>query len=705
MASPITDPELLAALNAPEPKQKVTDPALLAALNAPAAPAATEPKSTLQTIREAIHAPTRALENGAFLGLGDRVRAVIDSVVSGGAHPSLSSQITGDDGSYAANLKREQGETEQFAKDHPIANAALEATGGVLAPLAVIGAAAKGATLGTKTLIGAGTGGVIGAGQGALGSKDWTDLPQVAKDAAIGGGAGLVLGGALPGAARGAGVLYEKAANLLSGRVDGMSRAAGGHLIKAVEADGPAAVQARLAELGPDAMLADAGPSLFGTTQGSIGNSLEGRAVATRALDARDSATQARIRSDVDHAVGPYQGGDPQTITDEILKHRTAVDAVNYPAAIHAAPDVQTAHILTELDATIPKTVGMEKKALTNLRDMMMTTEKRPLLDAQGHPQYDRLGNERWQEVPVSQNDAEVLHKVKGELDNVIQYDQPGLGVPAGAVKNQQAALKQMRFHINQALQDQVPGYEAANRISEALAKRAEAVQLGTQYLGSGKTTPSPERFAAAFDPIKHGEKIALAKGSRGEIERILGVHGNDLVALKGALQGEGGWNTAKIATVHGQDAADELVSTVDRNQKFRETRNEAIKGAQTDLRNAARKEMKPDPSTEIPLFNPNAGMTGITTTLAKKGVMAVVNALTKSDPTRSFGEVARALTEQGARRDARLMSIVNAINSRQGNAAAGETAGKVGSVVAALLGKSAFDAIHIRPIQRQQRL
>jgi hypothetical protein len=697
MANPVTDPELLAALNGPEPKGKVTDPALLATLEGTAHPLvaahtdmSAEPKSTLQTIREAIHAPTRALENGYFMGLGDRARALIDTAISGGSHP-LTGLITGDDGSYSSNLRKEQGDTEQFAKDHPVASPALEAVGGVAGPAGVIGAAAKGATLGVKTLIGAGTGLAVGAGQGAAGSKDWTDLPQVGKDAAFGGGVGLGLGILLPGASKIIGAGYEKAANLFSGKVDGMSRAAGAHLIRGVEADGPAAVQARLAELGPDAMLADAGPALLGKAQGASLNSDEGRSVLQGALTTRNTGTNARVQSDVNHAMGPAE--DPQTVTDAVIAHRTAVDSVNYPAALNAAPDVQTAHILTELDHMIPRSVGMENKALTNLRDMMMTTERRPRVDPYtGRQAVDSRGNMIFDEVPVSQNDAGVLHKVKGELDNVIEHDQPGLGVPAGAVKNQQAALKQMRFRVNQALQDQVPGYEVANRVSQALANRADAVKLGTQYLGSGKTIPSPERFAAAFDPLSQGEKIALAKGSRGVIDHALGVKANDLQALRGELQGEGGWNTAKLATVHGQPAAQGLMDSVDRNLKFRDTYNKVVENSQTAQRNAAAKDMKPDPSSETPFFGPSSTFAGMGVTAAKKGVSAVANALLKSDPTRHYGEVARALTEQGAKRDARLAAVVSALNSRQGNAASAPMVGNTGAVVAALLGNAALD-------------
>jgi hypothetical protein len=677
----------------PEEQNATVDEIHKSLSSAPAAPTAAaapaEPKSTLQTIREAIHAPTRALENGAFLGLGDRARALIDTAVTGGNQ------------GYGTNLKTEQGETEDFQKAHPIAAPILEGVGGVAAPIGAVAAAAKGVGLGSKILLGGGAGVGIGGVQGALGSKDWTDLPQVAKDAGMGAGVGLLVGGSIPAAGAAIGTGYRTVANAVTGRVEGMSRGAGSHLVKAVEADGPAAVQARMQELGPDAMLADAGPALLGKAQGASLNSDEGRSVLQTALTNRNEGTNARVMGDVNRALGPAE--DPQIVTDAIKAHRTAVDSVNYPAALDNAPPVRIAPIMSELIDRIDQTpVGsMEHKALSNLQDMLTRQETRPLLDAQGIQQYDRLGNPRFHDVPVSHDDANILHKVKGELDNVIEYDAPGLGVPAGALTRQQGALKQMRGAINDALETQVPGYRNANAVSAALAKRGEAVNLGTQYLGAGKTTASPERFAAAFDPLQPGEKIAFAKGSRGEIERNLGTKANDLQALRGQLQGEGGWNGAKIATVHGQTGADELAATVDRNLKFRDTYNKVVENSQTAQRTAAAREMKPEPSSETPFFGPASTMAGMTVTAAKKGASAVVNALLRSDPTRHYGEVARALTEQGAARDARLSSIVAALNSRQGNAAGGETAGKLGSVVAALLGNA---ALHGGPVRKQQR-
>jgi hypothetical protein len=655
----------------------------------PAAP----PKGTLQTIREAIHAPTRLLENGVFMGLGDRARALMDTAVSGGSHP-LTGLITGDDGSYSSNLKKEQGETANFEAAHPIAAPVLEGVGGAVAPIGAVAAAAKGAGLGTKILYGAGAGGAIGGVQGALNSKDYTDLLQVARDAGTGAVVNGVVGGAIPVVGKVIGAGYNAAANAFRGRVDGMSRAAGGHLVNAVAADGPAAVQARLAELGPDATLADAGPALLGKAQGASLNSDEGRSILQGALTTRNEGTNARIMGDVDRALGPAE--DPQNVTNAIKAHRTAVDSVNYPAALDNAPSVKIAPIMTDLIDQMDQTpVGsMEHKALTNLQAMLTKTKKEPMLDAGGYPVYDKFGNDRFKDVSYSHDDANVLHKVKGELDNVIEYDAPGLGVPAGALSRQQGSLKQMRGAINDALETQVPGYANANAVSAALARRGTAVDLGTQYLGAGKTTASPGRFANEFTRLEPGEQIAFAKGSRGNVDRILGTKANDLQALRGELQGEGGWNTAKIATVHGQPAADELVNSVDRNLAFRNTYNKVVENSQTAQRTAAAGAMKPTPPGEVPLIGPWTTGTGLVLGGAKKALNATYNAV-RPDQTRSFGEVAKALTEEGPARDARLQSIIDALDKRKGNAAA---APAVGNAAALLSGIAANDAAHTNP-------
>ena len=649
------------AVAAPQEAPAAPAPAPVAV--APAAPAAA-PKSVLQTIREAIHAPTRALENGVMLGLGDRARAVIDSGVEA---------IGGGGFNYGANLKKQQGETESFAKAHPIAAPVLEGVGGVIAPIGVLSAAAKGTGMLGKIGYGGAAGAGVGAGMGALGSKDWTDLPQVAKDTAIGGGAGLVIGGAVAPVAAGIGASYRGVRNMFNGRADGLSRGAGAHLVSAVEADGPDAVRARLAQLGPDAMLLDTGPSLLGKGQGAALNSDEARSALFTPLTARDASTNGRIMGDVNRALGPAE--DPVTVTNAIRAHRSAVDGQNYGAAFANAPAVNPSNVVAELGQMLPNSVGMETRALTNLRDMLMVERDGRL---------------------VMQSNPQVLHKIKGELDNVIQYNEPGLGVPAAALSRQQGALVRLRGMLNDTLESQVPGYARANAASAALATRAEAVGTGTQILGSGKTIASPERFAAEFEPLDQGTKIALAKGSRGNIERVLGTKANDLQALRTELQGEGGWNTAKLATVHGQDAADALTATVDRNLAFRNTHNKIVENSQTAQRTAAANAMKPQPVGDAPLLAPSTTAVGLLLGGGKKAANAAYKALLP-DSTRSFGEVARVLSSQGAERDQMLQSIVDAIGRRKANEGGGKAVGNAGALLSAM----AVDAERRRQLQK----
>jgi hypothetical protein len=475
--------------------------------------------------------------------------------------------------------------------------------------------------------------------------------------------------------------------------IDGLSRGAAKPLMQAVEADTPAAVQAQLDRLGPDAMLSDAGPALLGKAQGSSLNSDEGRSVMQRALTTRNEGTNARIADDVTRALGPAE--DPATVTAQIRQHRSDVDEVNYPRATGAnAPPVDTDGILVELGQMIGQspTGSMEHKALTNLRNMMMTERRVPRPDPiTGHQMSDRFGNLLYDHIPTPVTDPAILHKVKGEIDNVIEYDQPGLGIPAAALSRQQGALKHFRGMLNGEIENQVPGYLEANRASAGLARRGDAVDLGTKYLGSGKTTASPERFSDEFGRLLPGEQIAFAKGSRGNIDRILGTKANDLQALRGELQGEGGWNTAKIAAVHGQPSADELVASVDRNLKFRDTFNKVVENSQTEIRRAARENMRPTPAGEVPLINPNMTTPGFVLAGAKKMLNAGYSAV-RPDSTRSYGDVARVLSATGAERDAAFQKIVDALNKHQATVAATAPSlvGKRALVAAALAAASA---------------
>jgi hypothetical protein len=133
--------------------------------------------------------------------------------------------------------------------------------------------------------------------------------------------------------------------------------------------------------------------------------------------------------------------------------------------------------------------------------------------DAPGRQAVDARGNLLFDEVKVLRTTRTCCTGSRENWITSFSTMQPGLGVPAGAVTRQQAALNSFGHELNSTLEDQVPGYAKANRQSAALAKRGEAVEAGTQYLGSGKTTPSPDRFAAEFDPLVAGRKDRVCQG------------------------------------------------------------------------------------------------------------------------------------------------------------------------------------------------
>ena len=662
-------------------------PAAAAPTEAKAMPASESP-GMLQQIREAIHAPTRILENGMLLGLGDRVRAGMGAIIGEG-RPTLSGIVTGEESGYGGLLKKEQAETERFQNEHPIGATAADVVGGAMAPVGAIAAAAKGASLGAKTVYAAMTGGGIGALQGGFSSKDWTDVPQTAKDAGIGGLVGGTIGGLIPGTGALIGKGISTVANAIRGKADGMSRSASNHLVNALEADTPAAVRSELDRLGPDAMLADAGPAFLGKAQGASLNSDEGRTVLFNALKARDQGTNSRVMGDVERALGPAE--DPATATRNIVDYRSHVDNQNYPRVLQNAPAVRTAPLMVELDDAIISAPhgSTERRALENLQGMMTREQLQPRLDPYtGRQQLDARGAPAFDTIHVNQDRAEVLHKVKQELDNVIEHELPGLGVQAGALRNQQYQLKRFRHDLNQALEDQVDGYARANRVSQRLANRAEAVKEGTGYLGEGKTTASPERFRDEHELRDVGTRIAFAKGSRGEIDRKLGTKANDLQALRRELQGEGGWNTEKIGIVHGDDAAEQLMSSVDRNLKFRDTHTKVSENSQTEIRRAAREQMKPRAEEkELPLVGPSSNAVGMLATVAKRyALQPAWQALTHIDPTRSYGEVAKILSAQGPERERHLRAIADAMSRRGINSSVATKTGDRSALAAAVL-------------------
>jgi hypothetical protein len=412
----------------------------------------------------------------------------------------------------------------------------------------------------------------------------------------------------------------------------------------------------------------------MGKGQGVAINSDDGRTILYNALKGRDASTNARINGDVNAALGPPVS--PLEETQALKGQRSAIHG-QLPNVFAAAGPVDTTGVLSNIAQGLPKAVGPEAAVLNKAKDWLMQRGT----NAAGNPTL----------APIT--DAETLHNAKSAIDTLIEYGDPSLGVQPGAVAKSQGAIGAVRRELNQALRDQVPGYSGIMDRSSALARKMDAIEEGKGLLAGGPNAVSPYDLNLKMSgqlgrpPMTPEEVAGLRIGARGAVDTALGTKANDLVALKGQLQGEGGWNQGKLASIFGAGPAGQLSDTVERNAAFRDTLNKIVENSQTAQRTGAAANMRAPSSPGHPLISPDTSPTGLLLTGAKNA-MGAVTGMFKSDPTSSYGEIARILSAQGPQRDAHLTALVDALTRSSANAATGARLGNRAALAAALGGE-----------------
>jgi hypothetical protein len=615
----------------------------------------------------------QATPDRGFLGAIDDTARMLTSKIpfidrfSAGMDTLAGTGLPGAD--YAKNLQNERLKDAAVAEQHPVLSKILGLGGGAAGVIATLPEQAVVApTMAARALAGAATGAGYGAVSGASDTPDLTNIPDASRRIAIGAATGAAAGGATPLVAGGIGSAYTAGANAITGGTEGISRRAAAPLMSAIEADTPQAVQGTVGRLGDQSMLADAGPALLGKTQGVAINSDDARSVLGTALGGRDAGTNARLASDINSAIGPAQS--PLQASQALQAQRSQIHG-QLPQIFAAAPPVDTTGVLSQIGQGLNKAVGPEAAVLSRARDYLMRDD----VDAAGNP------------IRVPVTDAETLQNAKMALDTLIDRGDPTLGVVPGAISKSQGAIADVRRQLNGALRGQVPGYSDVMDQSSALAKQMEAIESGNSLLGSGQNAVSPADLNAQMQGMAPEQIQGLRTGVRAAIDRTVGTKANDLVALRNAMQGEGGWNEAKLSDIFGAAPTGQIADSIDRNSAFRSTYQNVVQNSQTAQRQAAAAAMKPGAATGgIPYINPNMTLTGAVTTPVKALGNALLSQL-RPDPTRAYGEMARILSAQGPQRDDYLSALLDTMNRRGRNAAAGRAVGNNSAMAAALIG------------------
>lgn len=540
---------------------------------------------------------------------------------------------------FSDELKTVQAFGERTARENPWSTTGGEVLGGVAGTLPLVAAApaafgAGAGSLGARSLASLASGAVLGGADTAVRTDG--DARESAKGAAMGAAFGFASPAVGQLVGRGVGLLSENIAGRLT-PVPGMRNSAAGKLADDIRSSGGVdPVRARLSELGPDAMLLDASPSLEGRAQG-LAVLPDTRETITAPLTTRARGANARLGADVDRHLGPNT--DPAAFKGLLDDAYAEAVPPLYRQSLSQPLQVDTSDVL----ATIGRLSETEKGGAANA-----------LRKAWGllHVETEMPGVGR---AMAPDRRPEALHNAKEALDGMIAAAQAQQG---SAARSEVAALTAVRRGINEALEVQVPGYRAANRTAQSYFQQGEAFDRGQTLLNGGREAARPAQLAAETAAMTPEVAAAQRAGLRTEIDRLVGTRANDRVALQNAIQGEGDYNRARLATVFGDEPTAGVVGAVERERAFDAANNRITNNSMTELRRRAADDIAPreirggmmdgSPGIAAAIGGPGAGLAAMGGRAALGGARTAAAALGRQQDIARNREIARALVQTG---------------------------------------------------------
>lgn len=570
----------------------------------------------------------RGAAQGATLGSGDEMYA---------AGAGALAKAKGEDfvPAFQKQLAETQGNNKAASEANPWTYTAGNVAGAI--PGLIAGGATNlgakalglvGKNIFTRSAASAGSGAALGAVGGFAGTDgDLADRTKGASNSAAWGGA-FGLGGPIVGQAIGTGARAIGEA-LMPGR--SLPAFAGNKDIARLlsqdvqSAGGAQAAGQRLGELGPDAMLLDASPSFMGRAQG-LATQPESREAITAPLKARNAQTNARLQGDVNQTLGPAPIA-PQ-VERGLGASRDALSP-DYTRVMQGAQAVDNAPLAQRLDAAIIDTRGRAQRVMREVREMLNIPGNAAHLDP----------------------NPNALLSSRKAIDGMLETE-----VDSNVIR----ALTMARREIDDELTRAVPGIKDVDAQFAELSRQSEALTRGGQVLKGGTTAIHPQELALELQQgvqpqgTMVGPSAApqrLRQGVRADIDNVLGNRANDLEAVRQIVKGDGDWNRAKLAQMFGNDQANRIFNSVDREMAFRDAYNKIVENSQTAMRNEAAAAVRPrgatsDASSEVGpvVAAATGGPAGAAMALGVRGVRAANNQVMNAADIERNQQLARLL-------------------------------------------------------------
>lgn len=448
------------------------------------------------------------------------------------------------------------------------------------------------------------------------------------------------IGGALAGGI--GGTVGLQALNARRGGVPGMSSGAS----RVLERNIPYDAEARLASMGPEAFLLEAGEDALGVAQGVAVRPGAGRGEIMGVMIERQAGANQRLARELDAALGPSQvpsrvDASLQAQADEIGKQ--------YQGVLRGGQRVATDSIAKAIAKDANAQAGAQQRTLKEIEGYLYKDQKVK------NPQTGEMETRR-----VLKTDPTEIFYVRNAIDDLIEK-----------IGDQPKALRQAviyRERIDQALGKSVPGVHALDDRFSAIKRQQEALASGSSVLNTGKTATRPWELGEQLAAMSPAERDMMIKGARAEIDRIVGTNAHDVTKLKQLIQSEGDWNREKLARLFGMDKADRIIATIENEATRQNNYRRVVENSQTAQRLAGMKAVaaeEPGRQSMRDLTVMGAGAEGL-----RKLKELATGAIGKARRAAQDTELARALTTQGSARD----ELVRKIREAQAKRARGST-------------------------------
>lgn len=413
--------------------------------------------------------------------------------------------------------------SEAFEAQRPGQSAALNIAGGITAtlPAAAAGTATqagqfigRGGTALSRGLRAGAIAAPTAAAEGAASFAGRADPGERAGAAATGAVVGGTLGAALGPVAtlvgEGAGALAKRVKSLdVVAIADefGISPAAARTVRSALKNDDLDAAQARIAQLGDDAFLADAGPATAALLDAAANTGGKALRVAREAVGGRASKVGKQLPKTLDRILGKPIGTDTaaRKVARETQRSRQKAYAVAYSRPINYA-DKTGRDIEDALARIPPKTL---QSAISEANDAMRSIGA---TNQQILAELAEDGSVSFRELPNVQQ----LDEIKKALDVIGRENVDQFGRPT----SQGVRAKRLARQLREAVKEAVPEYSRALRVAGGKLQEDEALDLGRKIFFKNTSVEDVKAFLK--DDVSHQARRGLRTGMREAIEQNL---------------------------------------------------------------------------------------------------------------------------------------------------------------------------------------